>query len=145
MAATAPRRRTRVPADPQNRPQRQPKRPKMYTNRHPRRPKKRSRTTSRQENGTKTISRPSKIGPKGPNPGLVSPLGHHLEGQIGTKTEQKTIQKRSEKSRANKNDPRRSWTRLGAILGRFGCSLGALETLQTLRLPMFRDHSLFRC
>ena len=36
---------------------------------------------------------------------------------------------RSEKSRVKKTDPRRSWARLGAILGRLGCHLGALETL----------------
>ena len=41
----------------------------------------------------------------------------------------KTIQNRSENSRGKKTDPRRSWTRLGAILGRVGCHLGALETL----------------
>ena len=38
----------------------------------------------------------------------------------------------------------RSWTCLGAILGRFGCSLEAPKTLQTLRLPTFRERSLFK-
>ena len=95
----------------------------------PRRPKKRSRTTRRQENRTKTISRPSWIGPKGPNPSLHSPQGLHLGGQNGTKIDPKTIKNRSEKSRVKKTDPRRSWIRLGAILGRLGCHLGALETL----------------
>ena len=52
-----------------------------------------------------------------------------MGGQIGTKTEPKTIQNRSEKSRGEKTDPRRSWIRLEAILGRLGCHLGALETL----------------
>ena len=95
----------------------------------PRRPKKRSRTTRRQKNRTKTISRPSWIGFKGPNPSLVSPQGLHLGGQNGTKIDPKTIKNRSEKSRVKKTDPRRSWARLGAILGRLGCHLGALETL----------------
>ena len=58
--------------------------------------------------------------PKGPEHRYLRPLGSHLGSQIGTKTEPKTMQKRSEKSRVKKTDPRRSWTRLGAILGRFG-------------------------
>ena len=63
------------------------------------------------------------------DPSLVPPLGDHLGGQNGTKIDPKTIKNRSEKSRRKKTDPRRSWTRLGAILGRLGCHLGALETL----------------
>ena len=73
--------------------------------------------------------RPSWIGPKGPNPSLHSPQGHHLGGQNGTKIDPKTIKNRSEKSRVKKTDPRRSRIRLGAILGRLGCHLGALQTL----------------
>ena len=72
---------------------------------------------------------PSWIGPKGPNPRIPSPLGSHLGGQNGTKIDPKTIKNRSEKSRVKKTDPRRSWIRLEAILGRLGCHLGALETL----------------
>ena len=95
----------------------------------PRRPKKRSRTTRRKKDRTKTILGPSWT-PKGPpNPSLESPLGGHLGTQNGTKIDPKTIKNRSEKSRRKKNDPRRSWARLGAILGRLGCHLGALETL----------------
>ena len=59
----------------------------------------------------------------------AAPPGCHLGGQIGTKIDPKTIKNRSKKSRVKKNDPRRSWARLGAILGRLGCHLGALETL----------------
>ena len=55
--------------------------------------------------------------------------GAHLGGQNGTKIDPKTIKNRSEKSRVKKTDPRRSWIRLEAILGRLGCHLGALETL----------------
>ena len=58
-----------------------------------------------------------------------APPGLHLGGQNGTKIDPKTIKNRSEKSRVKKTDPRRSWARLGAILGRLGCHLGALETL----------------
>ena len=86
----------------------------------PRRPKKRPRTTRRQENRTKTISRPSWTPPSGRSTAICAPLGVHFGGQIGTKTEPKTIQNRSEKSRGKKTDPRRSWTRLGSILGRLG-------------------------
>ena len=67
--------------------------------------------------------------PRADLPSIAAPPGLHLGGQIGTKTEPKTIKNRSEKSRGKNNDPRRSWTRLGAILGRLGCHLGTLETL----------------
>ena len=60
---------------------------------------------------------------------ICAPPGLHLGGQNGTKTDPKTFKNRSEKSRVKKTDPRRSWTRLGAILGRLECHLGALETL----------------
>ena len=59
----------------------------------------------------------------------AAPPGCHLGGQNGTEIDPKTIKNRSEQSRVKKTDPRRSWTRLGAILGRLGCHLGALETL----------------
>ena len=95
----------------------------------PRRPKKRPRTTRRQENRTKRISRPSWIPPRADSRSPGVPLGDHLGGQNGTKIDPKTIENRSEKSRGEKTDPRRSWTCLGAILGRLGCHLGALETL----------------
>ena len=95
----------------------------------PKRPKKRSRRTRRQEKRTKTISRPSWTPPRGRTTAICAPLGGHLGGQIGTKTEPKTMQKRSENSRVKKTDPRRSWTRVEAILGRLGCHLGTLETL----------------
>ena len=52
-----------------------------------------------------------------------------MGGQNGTKNDPKTIQNRSKKSRGKKTDPRRSWARLEAILGRLGCHLGALKTL----------------
>ena len=52
-----------------------------------------------------------------------------MGGPNGTQTDPKTIKNRSEKSKVKKTDPRRSWARLGAILGRLGCHLGALETL----------------
>ena len=66
--------------------------------------------------------------PAGLHSSAASP-GLHLGGQNGTKIDPNTIKNRSEKSRVKKTDPRRSWARLGAILGRLGCHLGALETL----------------
>ena len=60
---------------------------------------------------------------------LSRPPGAPFGRPNGTKIDPKTIKNRSEKSRVKKTDPRRSWTRLGAILGRLGCHLGALETL----------------
>ena len=103
--------------------------PKNDPKRSPRRPKNRSRTTRRKKNRTKTI-----LGPSWAAPGSICvvkppPPGCHLGGQNGTKIDPKTIKNRREKSRGEKTDPRRSWIRLEAILGRLGCHLGALETL----------------
>ena len=67
--------------------------------------------------------------PRGQTTSSRAPLGLHLGGQNGTKIDPKTIKNRSEKSRVKKTDPRRSWARLGAILGRLGCHLEALQTL----------------
>ena len=117
-------------------PQKAPKRPQEHPKTTPRRPKKRSRTTRRQENRTKAIPRPSWISPQGPNPSLVAPLGHHLEGQIGTKTEPKTMQKRSENSRVkqkrsknasnNKEAKKPIQDDLGPVLGRSWVVLSAI-------------------
>ena len=129
----------------------------------PKKPSKRPKTTpSAPPKGPQSDqkSKPNRKTKKGPNqddPKTVldppraicvaqpPPPGLHLGGQNGTKTDPKTIKNRREKSRGEETDPRRSWTRDGAILGRLGCSLGALEPLQTLCLPMFRENSLFRC
>ena len=67
--------------------------------------------------------------PRADFPNFCVPPRLHFGGQNDTKTDPKTIKNRSEKSRHRKTDPRRSWARLGAILGRLGCHLGALETL----------------
>ena len=94
--------------------------PQNDPKRSPRRPKKRSRTTRRKKDRTKTIPRPSWTAPSGRSTAICAPPGLHLGGQNGTKIDPKTIKNRSEKSRDEKSDPRRSSTRLGAILGRFG-------------------------
>ena len=91
--------------------------------------KKRSRSARRKKDRTKTIPRPSWTVPGPITTSPAAPPGSHLGAQNGTKIDSKTIKNRSEKSRRKKTDPRRSWIRLGAILGRLGCHLGALETL----------------
>ena len=77
--------------------------------------------------------------PRGPTPSLVSPQGHHLGAQIGTKTDPKTMPKRSEKSRVQKTDSRRSWTRLGAILDRLERHLGPTWTSKSCSRPRWRS------
>ena len=107
-------------------------RPKMSQNdskRHPRGSKKRGRVARRKKDRTKTISRPSWTASRGQTRSSGVPPGLHFGGQNVTEIDPKTIKNRSEKSRVKKTDPRRSWVRLGAILGRLGCHLGALETL----------------
>ena len=64
----------------------------------------------------------------------ICPLSVRPRGSIWkAKTAPKSIPKRSKIEAKNqestKTDPRRSWIRLEAILGRLGCHLGALETL----------------
>ena len=124
-----PKKHLNDPRSGQKRPLEEPKTTKNDPKRSPRPPKKRSRTTRRKKDRTKTILGPSWTASTGQTTSLRAPPGFHLGGQNGTKIDPKTIKNRTEKSRVKKNDPRRSWTRLGAILGRLGCHLGALETL----------------
>ena len=107
-----------TPGEPQNDPKTTPKRPK-----------KRSRTTRRKKDRTKTI-----LGPSWTAPGPICPLSMLSREVIWeAKTAPKSIPKLSKIEAKNqegaKTDPRRSRARLGAILGRLGCHLGALETL----------------
>ena len=60
----------------------------------------------------------------------ASVRAHPWGGQNGTKIDPKTIKNRSENSRRKKSDPRRSWTRLGAILVRFGAPSWAKKPLK---------------
>ena len=75
--------------------------------------------------------------PKWPEHRFARSPGGSFGRPNGTKIDPKTIKNRSEKSRGKKTDPRRSWARLGAILGRLGCRLGALETLWHYACPCF--------
>ena len=81
---------------------------------------------------------------RGGTPSLPSPQGLHLGGQNGTKIDPKTIKNRSENSRRKKGDPRRSWTHLGAILGRSWPHLRVNLGQKPLENVMFREKSLFR-
>ena len=69
--------------------------------------------------------------------------GPHLEGQIGTKIDPQTIKNRNENSRRKKGDPRRSWTHLGATLGRSWPHLGVKLGQQPLENIMFREKIRF--
>ena len=126
-----------TPTAPQNDPKTRPKRPQDGQKSDP------ERQDDKRIEPRRSWDR---LGPPQGRSAQFSTVRAHPWGAIlGAKTDPKTIQNRSENSRGEKTDPRRSWTRLGAILGRLGCSLGTVEALQTLRLPMFRENSLFRC
>ena len=77
-------------------------------------------------------------------PSSAVPPGLHLGGQNGTKIDPQTIKNRSENSRRKKGDPRRSWTHLGAILGRSWPHLGVNLGQKPLENVMFREQSFFR-
>ena len=137
-----------MPKKHQNDPQSALKRPQNDRETTPKRPKKRSRTTRRKKDRTKTILGSSWTAPTCRASSSRAPPGLHLGGQNGTKIDPKTIKNRSEKSRVKKTDPRRSWTRLGAILGRLGCHLGPTWTSKSCsRCSGARvfENTLFRC
>ena len=112
--------------------------------RHPRGSKKRARIARRQKVGTRTMPGPPWIPPGGGSRSLVSPQGRHLGLQNDTQTDPKPIKNRSENSRRKKGHPRRSWTHLGAILGRSWPHLGVNLGQKPLENVMFREKSLFR-
>ena len=76
---------------------------------------------------------------------LSRPPGAPFGGQIGTKTEPKTIQNQSENREAKKSDPRGSRTRLGAILVALGAPCGSPKTPKVLENVLFRDKPCFQC
>ena len=69
-----------------------------------------------------------------------SPKWNRNGTQNGTQNDPKRPKIEDEMRHLKNKTLRSAWCRLRPILGRFGCRLGALETLQTLRLPMFREH-----
>ena len=113
----------------------------------PRGPKKQPQTARRNKDRTKAIPRPSWTAPRVDLPSSAAPPGLHLGVQNVSKTDPKTIKNRSENSRDQKSDPRRSWTHLGTILGRLGCRLGPTWTSESCSGcsgARFSENSLFR-
>ena len=84
-----------------------------------------------EKNRTKTSTRPTWTRQRSDSPLFPSPPGGHLGSQIATKTDPKTIKNRSAKSKGQTSDPRRSLSRLGAILGRLLFHLGVHFGKQT--------------
>ena len=105
-----------------------PRDPKMAQNSPrsaPKRPQEEPKRDKKANPNHKTKKEPNQDDPKTvlDPPGAGFPKIHalqeaHLGGQNDTQINPKSIKNRSAKSRGQKNDPRRSWTRLGAILGR---------------------------
>ena len=123
----------------------------------PKRPRQEPKTTKKAIPNDKTTREPSQDDFKT----VLDPLRADLHSSAAppgapfgspkrSKIDPKTIKNRSEKSRDKKTDPRRSWARLGAILGRLGCHLGALETLWHyacrcfVNINFFEDESIQR-
>ena len=121
------------------RPKTSPREPKVFQNEaksDPRRPQEAPKRGKKANPNRKTKKEPNQddLGtvldpPRADLRSEAAPPGRHWGGQNGTKIDPKTIKNRREKSRGEKTDPRRSWIRLEAILGRLGCHLGALKTL----------------
>ena len=109
-------------------------------------PKRSLRVSKKANPHHKTTNQPNQDDPKTvldpprvEMPNSDTPPGTHLGTPNGTKTEPQTVQKRSEESRGQKSDPRRSWTRLGAILGRSWPHLGVSFGQKPKENSMFRE------
>ena len=139
-------------------PQNEPRRAQDDPKRGLRRPKTTLRGTQEaQKSGPESLDekRPNQDDPKtvldrprADLPSSAAPPGLHLGGQNGTKTDPKTIKNRSEKSRGEKTDPRRSWIRLGrswAVLGAILGRLGPQNRALAFGGARFFEKSLFRC
>ena len=112
--------------------------------RHPRGSKKRTRTARRKKDRTKTIPRPSWTAHQ-----PICLVQRPPRGSIWEpKTAPKSIPKRTKIEVKNQDEKNRSKTILGPSWGDLGPSWvpswGPRNAL-ALRLPMFREHSLFRC
>ena len=129
-----------TPTAPQNDPKTRPKRPQDGQKSDP------ERQDDKRIEPRRSWDR---LGPPQGRSAQFSIVRAHPWGAIlGAKTDPKTIQNRSENSRGQKIDPRRSWTRLGAILGRLGCHLGPTWTSKSCcgcSGARFSEKSLFRC
>ena len=131
------------PKRPQDGPKRDPRRPKTTPRGAQDDQKKRSRTTRRKKDRTKTILGPSWT-PPGPictaQPCFGVPCWRPKRHQNRSENDQKS----KRKIKRQKSHPRRSWTRLGAILGRSWPHLEVNFGQKPLENVMFREQSLFR-
>ena len=82
--------------------------------------------------------------PGGESPTFPPPIGVHLGVPKRPKPKPKTIQNAHENRESKKSDPRRSRTRLGAILVALGPPCGSPKTPKVLENALFRTKSLFR-
>ena len=117
-----------------------PKRPQEEPKRVKRAKPNRMTKTGTNQHDAKIVLDP----PTGRLAQFAPPAGSQLGAQSGTKIEPQTIKNRSKKSRDKKSNPRRSWTRLGAILGRSWPHLGVNFGHFVLENVLFRAKTLFR-
>ena len=76
-------------------------------------------------------------------PSSAASLGAPLGGQNGPKSIPKRSNIEAKIQDEKNNDPRRSWTSLGAILGRFGASSWAKKRLKPFVLSGFVNNHVF--
>ena len=125
----------------------------MSAEKAPKRPPERPKTTpKRPQNGQKSDperqddkrTEPRRFQDRlGPVQGAGASLSAHPRGsfgsQIGTKAEPKRSQNEAKIQESTKTDPRRSWTQLGAILGRLEHHLGPTWTSKLHSRPRWRS------
>ena len=143
--------RLKTPKCPVRVPQNEPKTAQNGTKSAPRRPQDDSKRAKKANPNRKTKKGPNQDDPKtaldrpGAGFSTIGTLpGHHLGGQNGTQADPKTINNRSETSRGKKSNPRRSWTRVGAILGRSWRHLGVNFGQKTMETVMLSKKYVFR-
>ena len=135
-------------------PEDEPRRAQDDPKRGQRRPKTTLRGTQETQKSDPESQDEKRIEPRRPQVRLGPPTGRFAEfsrpsgapfgAQNGTKIDPETIKNRSENSRRKKGDPRRSWTHLGAILGRSWLHLGVILGQKPLENGMFREKYVFR-
>ena len=121
--------------------QNDPKNTQNDPKRSPRRQKKQPRSTRGHQD---VPPWPQEVQKGGGTPSLHSPCGGHLGTKNEIQTDPKTVEKRSDESKAKKNDPRRSRIPLGALLATFRGHAEAKNHQKPLENVVFREKSLFR-
>ena len=145
VAKNEPKTTQNGPKRPQDDPKKRPKATQNDPKSDLRGIKKRTQAAKRKKDRTKTIPRKTVLDrPPADLHSEAAPPGLHLGGQNGTEIDPRTIKNRSENSRRKKGDPRRSWTHLGAILGRSWPHLGVILGQKPLENTMFCEKHLFR-